>query len=190
MPDGLRSMRVIIEGGVRPRPGDPVDIYATFDPQTVGDDVEPTLTVAHAVPGDRGRLATTRRAPASTGAAIGVTVLVTPDEAKRLAFADRRRHARASPSPHPRPPPLTRTGWEPARWSRYPPAVIEAVIFDYGGVFSSPLFRGIGKFEADMGYPPGAVLELLFGDKGYIGVEGWGHATDDDAAEPPSAASR
>ena len=43
--------------------------------------------------------------------------------------------------------------------------MIEAVIFDYGGVFSSPLFRGIGKFEADMGYPPGAVLELLFGDK-------------------------
>lgn len=50
--------------------------------------------------------------------------------------------------------------------------MIEAVIFDYGGVFSSPLFRGIGKFEADMGYPAGAVLELLFGDKSYIGVEG------------------
>jgi putative hydrolase of the HAD superfamily len=56
------------------------------------------------------------------------------------------------------------------------PAVIEAVIFDYGGVFSSPLFRGIGKFEADMGYPAGAVLELLFGDKSYIGVEGREHA--------------
>ncbi len=53
--------------------------------------------------------------------------------------------------------------------------MIEAVIFDYGGVFSSPLFRGIGKFEADMGYPAGAVLELLFGDKAYIGVEGRGH---------------
>ncbi|MGZ4754030.1 MAG: HAD family hydrolase [Acidimicrobiia bacterium] len=62
--------------------------------------------------------------------------------------------------------------------------MIEAVIFDYGGVFSSPLFRGIGKFEADMGYPPGAVLELLFGDKGYIGVEGWGHARDADAPPP------
>jgi putative hydrolase of the HAD superfamily len=53
--------------------------------------------------------------------------------------------------------------------------VIEAVIFDYGGVFSSPLFRGIGKFEADMGYPAGAILELLFGDKAYIGVEGREH---------------
>ena len=62
--------------------------------------------------------------------------------------------------------------------------MIEAVIFDYGGVFSSPLFRGIGKFEADMGYPSGAVLELLFGDKGYIGVEGWGHATDGTSRGP------
>jgi putative hydrolase of the HAD superfamily len=68
------------------------------------------------------------------------------------------------------------------------PAVIEAVIFDYGGVFSSPLFRGIGKFEADMGYPPGAVLELLFGDKGYIGVEGWGHAKDAKDAEAAATA--
>lgn len=50
--------------------------------------------------------------------------------------------------------------------------MIEAVIFDYGGVFSSPLFRGVGRFEADLGYPPGAVLELLFGEAAYIGVEG------------------
>jgi epoxide hydrolase-like predicted phosphatase len=40
---------------------------------------------------------------------------------------------------------------------------IEAVIWDYGGVISSPLFRGIDRFEADMGYPPGSVLELIFG---------------------------
>ena len=54
--------------------------------------------------------------------------------------------------------------------------MIEAVIFDYGGVFSSPLFRGVGQFELDMGYPAGAVLELLFGDKAYIGIEGHAHA--------------
>ena len=86
VPAGLRSMRVIIEGGVHPRPGDPVDVYATFDPQTVGADVEPTLTVAHAVPViavDRGDAA----GPGEHGGAIGVTVLVTPDVAKRLAFA-------------------------------------------------------------------------------------------------------
>jgi len=56
--------------------------------------------------------------------------------------------------------------------------VIEAVIFDYGGVFSTPLFRGIGDFEARMGYPPGSVLELLFGDKTYVGVEGRAHRDD------------
>jgi putative hydrolase of the HAD superfamily len=66
--------------------------------------------------------------------------------------------------------------------------VIEAVIFDYGGVFSSPLFRGIGKFEADMGYPPGAVLELLFGDKAYVGVEGWAHAEPVEVAVEPREA--
>jgi putative hydrolase of the HAD superfamily len=66
--------------------------------------------------------------------------------------------------------------------------VIEAVIFDYGGVFSSPLFRGIGKFEADMGYPPGAVLELLFGDKAYVGVEGWAHAEPVQTAVAPREA--
>jgi Flp pilus assembly protein CpaB len=78
VPAGRRSMRIIVEDGVRPRPGDPVDIYATFDPQTVGADVEPTLTVARAVP----VVAVDR-----TDAAIGVTVLVTPEGAKRLAFA-------------------------------------------------------------------------------------------------------
>jgi putative hydrolase of the HAD superfamily len=56
--------------------------------------------------------------------------------------------------------------------------VIEAVIFDYGGVFSTPLFRGIGDFEARMGYPPGSVLELLFGDKAYVGVEGAAHRVE------------
>lgn len=58
--------------------------------------------------------------------------------------------------------------------------MIEAVIFDYGGVFSSPLFRGIHEFEARMGYPDGSVLELLFGDKSYVGVEGAIHLVERD----------
>jgi epoxide hydrolase-like predicted phosphatase len=40
------------------------------------------------------------------------------------------------------------------------------------------LFRGIGDFEARMGYPPGSVLDLLFGDKSYVGVEGASHRVD------------
>ena len=52
------------------------------------------------------------------------------------------------------------------------PNVIEAVIFDYGGVISSPLFVGIGAFEEAEGYPKGSLLQLLFGETHYIGVEG------------------
>jgi Flp pilus assembly protein CpaB len=72
---------------VRPRPGDPVDLYATFDPQTIGEDTEPTLTIAHAVPVTAVDFADAG-AGGEPGAAIGVTVLVTSEEAKRLAFAD------------------------------------------------------------------------------------------------------
>jgi epoxide hydrolase-like predicted phosphatase len=50
--------------------------------------------------------------------------------------------------------------------------VIRAVIFDYGGVISSPLFRGIGEFEAAEGYRKGSLLQLLFGETHYIGVHG------------------
>jgi Flp pilus assembly protein CpaB len=84
VPPGRRAMRVTVEDGVRPRPGDPVDLYATFDPQTVGTDVEPTLTIARAVP----VLAVDRDAGTDRGrATVGVTVLVDADAAKRLAFA-------------------------------------------------------------------------------------------------------
>jgi epoxide hydrolase-like predicted phosphatase len=50
--------------------------------------------------------------------------------------------------------------------------VITTVVFDYGGVISSPLFVGIGDFEAAEGYARGSLLRLLFGDVGYVGVEG------------------
>ena len=64
--------------------------------------------------------------------------------------------------------------------------LVEAVIWDYGGVISSPLFRGIGRFEADMGYPEGSILELIFGETAYIGNEGGGDPGDGAA---PAAAS-
>jgi epoxide hydrolase-like predicted phosphatase len=72
-------------------------------------------------------------------------------------------------------------------------AVIEAVIFDYGGVISSPLFRGIGDFEANEGYPKGSLLQLLFGDTQYIGVHGRAVAeelaAEDAGADPDSVES-
>jgi putative hydrolase of the HAD superfamily len=73
--------------------------------------------------------------------------------------------------------------------------VISTVIFDFGGVISSPLFVGIGEFEAAEGFRAGSLLELLFGEAHYIGVEGRAVADaareaiadDPDAAEAAGA---
>ena len=43
------------------------------------------------------------------------------------------------------------------------PGVIEAVIFDYGGVISARFLRDLHVFEDEMGYPRGSVEELMFG---------------------------
>ncbi len=50
--------------------------------------------------------------------------------------------------------------------------MITTAIFDYGGVISSPLFRGIGEFEASEGFRKGSLIALLFGEVHYVGVEG------------------
>jgi len=64
--------------------------------------------------------------------------------------------------------------------------VISTVIFDFGGVISSPLFVGIGAFEEAEGYPKGSLLQLLFGEPHYIGVEG--RAVAEAIADDPDAA--
>src|SRR4029079_8465083 len=66
------------------------------------------------------------------------------------------------------------------------PGVISTVIFDFGGVISSPLFVGIGDFEAAEGYPKGSLLRLMFGETHYIGIEGRAVA-DALAADPDGA---
>jgi putative hydrolase of the HAD superfamily len=60
---------------------------------------------------------------------------------------------------------------------------ISTVIFDFGGVISSPLFVGIGAFEESEGYPKGSLLRLMFGETHYIGVEGRAVAAE-VAADP------
>ena len=40
---------------------------------------------------------------------------------------------------------------------------MEAVIFDYGGVISTPPFDGVAEFEMDQGYPAGSMLRLFLG---------------------------
>jgi epoxide hydrolase-like predicted phosphatase len=64
--------------------------------------------------------------------------------------------------------------------------VISTIIFDFGGVISSPLFVGIGAFEEAEGYPKGSLLQLLFGETHYIGVEG--RAVAEALADDPDAA--
>jgi len=66
--------------------------------------------------------------------------------------------------------------------------VISTVIFDFGGVISSPLFVGIGAFEEAEGYPKGSLLQLMFGETHYIGVEG--RAVADALGADPDAAER
>lgn len=66
--------------------------------------------------------------------------------------------------------------------------MIDTVIFDFGGVISSPLFVGIGAFEEAEGYPKGSLLRLLFGETHYIGVEG--RAVAEALAGDPDAAER
>jgi putative hydrolase of the HAD superfamily len=41
--------------------------------------------------------------------------------------------------------------------------MIQAVIFDYGGVLSTTPFAGIREFERQMGYPENSLAQLLFG---------------------------
>jgi epoxide hydrolase-like predicted phosphatase len=74
--------------------------------------------------------------------------------------------------------------------TRYIRRVISTVIFDFGGVISSPLFVGIGAFEESEGYPKGSLLQLLFGETHYIGVEGRAvaAAVADAVSEDPDAA--
>jgi epoxide hydrolase-like predicted phosphatase len=55
-------------------------------------------------------------------------------------------------------------------------------------VISSPLFVGIGAFEEAEGYPKGSLLQLLFGEAHYIGVEG--RAVAEALADDPDAAER
>lgn len=81
VPAGERAIRLVAEHGVRPAVGDLVDVLATFDPETIGDEGDPTIVVAPAVTvvavDDAG----------DAGDTVAVTVLVTPRQSTRLAFA-------------------------------------------------------------------------------------------------------
>lgn len=81
VPAGRRAVRLVVEHGLRPAVGDLVDVLATFDPATLGDGGDPTILVAAAVPVVR------VEAPAGSSDTVAVTVLASPAQARRLAFA-------------------------------------------------------------------------------------------------------
>ena len=87
VPAGMRAMRVVLEHTTRPAPGDTVDLLATFDPAVVGPGADPTIAVAEAVTVVAVDAAGSSETGAETGSALGVTVLVRPEQARRLAFA-------------------------------------------------------------------------------------------------------
>src|SRR5688500_2740742 len=99
IPDGMRAVRVLVTDAIRPRTGAAVDVLATFEAGsafTASGEVD--LSDPEALDAASGTTAVvvadgvlvigTDDAPtAEGGIAIGVTLLVTPREARDLAFA-------------------------------------------------------------------------------------------------------
>jgi Flp pilus assembly protein CpaB len=86
VPTGMRAMRIVVTDALRPRAGAAVDVLASYDPSAAaasGNDA--TFVVADGVV----VLDTDDRAGAGTGraGAIGVTLLVDPEQARELADA-------------------------------------------------------------------------------------------------------
>ena len=86
VPRGMRGVHVAVEPGLRPAPGAIVDVLATFDPAIVVGDGggDATLTVVRAA---TVLDATAVERSVDDSAQGGITLLVTEDEAHRLAFA-------------------------------------------------------------------------------------------------------
>lgn len=86
LPTGTRAMRVVVTDTLRPRVGAAVDVYATLE-QGIGDagtgEGEPALVAAAAV----SVLDTDAAANAEGRDTFGVTLLVSPRQARALAFA-------------------------------------------------------------------------------------------------------
>ncbi len=81
VPNGQRAVRLVVEHAVRPAVGDVIDVLATFDPATLADGGDPTVVIAPGVS------VVAVDETAATGDSAGITVLVTPSQASRLAFS-------------------------------------------------------------------------------------------------------
>jgi Flp pilus assembly protein CpaB len=91
IPAGMRAMQIVVRDALRPPIGSFVDVLVTFEPGSSGaSGAAPTVVAARGV-----LVLGTDDAPAvvetgtdqRTGSGLGVTLLVTEDDAPRLAFA-------------------------------------------------------------------------------------------------------
>jgi pilus assembly protein CpaB len=93
VPPGRRAVRVTGADGLRPDPGSVVDIIATLDSRDVGGTLEPSVVVARAARVLAVDPSPSSRDPVGSGSGsgsdgrVGVVVLVTIEEASRLADA-------------------------------------------------------------------------------------------------------
>ena len=88
VPPGMRAMRIVVTNAVRAHPGDSVDVLATFDSRTGISNTagSPSTTVLAS-----GVLVVAADSPSSASTrtdALGVTVLVDPQQAQRLAYGE------------------------------------------------------------------------------------------------------
>ncbi len=94
IPPGMRALRIVVRDALRPPVGSPVDVLVTFDAGGGTSGEAPTVTAARGVlvlGTDDAPAAVEsggQRAVAGTGVgALGVTLLVSEEDAPRLAFA-------------------------------------------------------------------------------------------------------
>lgn len=86
LPTGTRAMRVVVTDAVRPRPGAAVDVYATFE-QSIGPDDAAAGSPATVIAAGVSVLATDATRRSESRDTFGVTLLVSPRQARALAFA-------------------------------------------------------------------------------------------------------
>jgi Flp pilus assembly protein CpaB len=91
IPRGMRAMRIVVRDSLHPLPGSAVDVLATFDAGTSdsAERTESTVVVARGVLvlGTDDTPASVDAGATSASGGLGVTLLVTEDEAERLANA-------------------------------------------------------------------------------------------------------
>jgi len=90
IPSGMRALRVVARDALRPPVGSSVDVLVTFESSDTATRGAPTVVAARGVlvlGTDEAPAAVETRAGGGGAGGLGVTLLVTEDDAPRLAFA-------------------------------------------------------------------------------------------------------